>query len=413
VSDVDIGEHLRPGDTVLIGQATAEPPLLVEKFIEAAQVIDDLTALCGYTLSDAWTKAGKGRPYIKSYAAHGALRDLVSKGLLDIVPWHYSRIGQLIAERLVPVDVVLLQVAPADADGYHNLGATVDYATVALETARVILVEVNENMPRTRSSYRLHRSRVTASVAATRVLAGSPSRPATDVEVKVAQNVASLIPSGATIQLGVGALADAVARALHDRRGLRVRSGLVGDWLVDLHEAGALDESPGSVVTGIALGGRRLYAFLQDAPFVEFAPISEQVAPAAMAACRPYVSVNSAIEVDLLGQGNSEVIGGRYVGAVGGQVDFFRAARCSEGGMAVVAMGSTSPSGTSRIVRSLAGPVTSLKSDVDLVVTEWGIADLRAASLSERAERLAAVADPPHRGELGAGCHGWIRAGPR
>ena len=404
----DISGHLSPGDTVLIGQATAEPPLLVEAFIEAAQRIDGLTALCGYTLSDAWAKVRKGRPYIKTYAAHGALRALVSKGLADIVPVHYSRMEQLITERLLPVDVVLLQVAPPDADGYYGLGATVDWAAIAAETARVVLVEVNEHMPATRSARRLHCSHVTAAVATAKPLAGSPSRQPSDVETEVARHTATLVPDGATIQLGVGALADAVARALHDRRGLRVRSGLVGDWLVDLHEAGALDEARGSVVTGIALGAERLYAFLRQAPFVVFAPLAEQISSAAMAASRPFVSVNSAIEVDLLGQVNSEVVGGRYVGAVGGQVDFFRATRGSVGGLAVVALGSTSPAGASRIVTHLSGPVTSLKSDVDVVVTEWGIADLRAASMSQRVERLVAVADPRHRETLQVARPGWI-----
>jgi acyl-CoA hydrolase len=407
MSGPDITEHLKSGDTVLIGQATAEPPVLVEAFIEAAQRIDGLTALCGYTLSDAWTRVREGHPYVKTYAAHGALRALVSARLADVMPVHYSQMEQLIVEGVLPVDVVLLQVAPADADGYYGLGATVDWAAVAAETARVVLVEVNDSVPHTRSTRRLHRSQVTAAVEAPKPLAGSPSRPPNEVESEVARHTATLIPDGATLQLGVGALADAVARALHDRRDLRVRSGLVGDWLVDLHEAGALDLTPGSVVTGIALGADRLYAFLREAPFVAFAPLAEQISSSAMAVSRPFVSVNSAIEVDLLGQANAEVVGGRYVGAVGGQVDFFRATRGSVGGLAVIALGSTSPSGTSRIVSQLSGPVTSLKSDVDVVVTEWGIADLRGASLSQRVERLAAVADPRHRESLLATRPAW------
>ncbi|HEX2316476.1 MAG TPA: acetyl-CoA hydrolase/transferase C-terminal domain-containing protein, partial [Thermomonospora sp.] len=345
MADLDITEYLRPGDTVLIGQAAAEPPVLVEKFIEAAASIPGLTALCGYTLTDAWDKVTSGRPNVKTYVAHGSLRRLSARGLLDIVPWNYSRIEELITTGRLPVDVVLLQVGPADDEGYHDLGPTVDYAVVAAEHARVVLAEVNPNMPRTRASRRLHGSRVTAAISSARPLAGSPARPPSDEERKVAVNVAALVPSGATIQLGASALADAIAAELHGRRGLRVRSGLVGDWLVDLYEAGALDRTPGSCVVGMALGTERLYRFLRDSDVVRLAPLQEQISADAMARARPYVSINSAIEVDLLGQVNSEVIGGRYVGAVGGQVDFFRACRGSVGGTAVVALASTAPSG--------------------------------------------------------------------
>ena len=409
MADLDIADYLRPGDTVLIGQAAAEPPVLVEKFIAAAHDIGGLTAFCGYTLSDAWKGVSAGQPHIKAYVAHGPLRKLSAKGLVEIVPWHYSRIEEFIAAGHIRIDVVLLQVAPADAEGYYSLGATVDYAAVAAEQARVVLVEVNANMPRTSSSRRLHRSRVAASVTSSRVLADSPARPATAAERAVAENVAAFVPSGATIQLGVGALADAIARELHGRRELRVRSGLVGDWLVDLDEAGALADVPGSCVTGMALGTERLYKFLQCSAKVRMAPVDEQLAQAAMAECDPYVAVNSAIEVDLHGQVNSEVAGGRYVGAVGGQAGFFRAARLARSGLAIVALAATNADGTaSRIVPAVSGPVTTPQNDVDLVITEFGAADLRGTSYRERAERLIEVAAPPHRAALTSGLPSWL-----
>jgi acyl-CoA hydrolase len=409
MADLDIAGYLRPGDTVLIGQAAAEPPVLVEKFIAAARDIGGLTAFCGYTLSPAWEGVSAGQPHIKAYVAHGPLRKLGVKGLVEIVPWHYSRIEEYIACGHIRIDVVLLQVAPADADGYYNLGATVDYAAVAADRARVVLVEVNENMPRTYSSRRLHRSRVAAPVTSARVLADSPARPATMAERAVTRNVAAFVPSGATIQLGVGALADAIARELHGHRDLRVRSGLVGDWLVDLDEAGALAGRPGSCVTGMALGTERLYKFLQRSAKVRMAPVDEQLAPAAMAECDPYVAMNSAIEVDLHGQVNAEVAGGRYVGAVGGQAGFSRAARLARSGLAVLALAATDADGAaSRIVPAVNGPVTTPHSDVDLVITEVGVADLRGTSYRERAERLIAIAAPRHRAALTAGLPSWI-----
>jgi acyl-CoA hydrolase len=300
-------------------------------------------------------------------------------------------------------------VAPADADGYYSLGATVDYAAVAAERARVVLVEVNANMPRTSSSRSLHRSRVAASITSSRVLVASPARSATSAERAVAENVAAFVPSGATIQLGVGALADAIARELHGRTDLRVRSGLVGDWLVDLHEAGALAGLPGSCVTGMALGTDRLYKFLSDSAQVRMAPVDEQLAPAALAQCDPYIAMNSAIEVDLHGQVNAEVAGGRYVGAVGGQAGFFRAARQARSGLAIVALAAANADGTAtRIVPAVSGPVTTPQSDVDLVVTEFGAADLRGTSYRERAERLIGVAAPQHRATLTSGRPPWL-----
>lgn len=414
MADLDIAEYLRPGDTVLIGQAAAEPPGLVEKFIAAARQVSGLTAFCGYTLSDAWAGASPGQPHIKTYVAHGPLRELSARGMVDIVPWHYGRIEEYIAAGRIRIDVVLLQVAPADAGGYYGLGATVDYAAVAAGTARAVLVEVNPDMPRTSASRRLHRSLVTASVTSSRPLPASPARPPTATERAVAKNVAAFVPSGATIQLGVGALADAIAQELRGRRDLRVRSGLVGDWLADLDEAGALAGAPGSCVTGMGLGTERLYKYLSDSAKVRMAPVDEQLAPAAMADCDPYVAMNSAIEVDLHGQVGAEVAGDRYVGAVGGQAGFFRAARLARSGLAVIALAATNSGGTvSRIVPAVRGPVTTPQGDVDLVVTEFGAADLRGTTYRERVSRLIGVAAPQHRAELAAALPPWLWPGSR
>jgi acyl-CoA hydrolase len=228
MADLDITEFLEVGDNVLIGQATAEPPRLVEKLIKAAQTVDNLTALCGYTLSSAWSAATPGRPNIKAYAAHGALRKL-GPGQLDPLPVHLSRMEDHIVSGRLRVDVVLLQTGPADEDGFHDLGATVDYGVVAAEHARTVLVEVNDNMPRTRSARRLHQSKITAALKSSRPLAGSPVRPANDVEVRVAANVASLIPDGAVIQLGArhGHLAEERRRRRRHRMGHRRHQGLL------------------------------------------------------------------------------------------------------------------------------------------------------------------------------------------
>ncbi|MEV7663678.1 acetyl-CoA hydrolase/transferase C-terminal domain-containing protein [Paenarthrobacter sp. NPDC089316] len=404
---MDIRKFLQPGDTVVVGQGAAEPTTLLEELGRACETIDGLSAICGYSLSDAWQKMPPGRLKIKSYAGHGAFRKIKSADV-DILPEHYSRLEGHIASGRIPVDVVMLQVGPLDEEGCYDLGLTVDYAVVAAEHARVVLVEVNENMPRTRSTRRLPASRVTAAMTSRRDLPTSPARQANDVEERVAANVAGLIPDRSVIQLGVGALADAVANQLHDRRGLRVRSGLAGDWLKDLCEAGAVDEQPGSIVIGLALGSDHFYSFIHETDRVEFAPIDVQTTMTGSELRMPYFSINSAIEVDLLGQANSEIVGERYVGAVGGQVDFCRTAQRSGNGMAIIALASTSRDGNSRIAASFdQGIVTASKSDVDVVVTEWGVADLRACTFRERARRLISIAHPNYREYLAANARNW------
>ena len=408
-SGFDISTFLSPGDTVVIGQAVAEPPTLVELMIEASRSIEGITAFCGYTGGDAWLAAEAGRPRVRSYVAHGALRSLSGRGLLEVLPLHYSQIGRLFSLGRLPADVVMLQVGRAGENGHYDLGPSVDWAIEVAGRARVVLVEINENMPATNSAWRLDPSLVTASIRSTRPLAGSPTRPASEDERAVARQVAELIPSGATIQLGVGALAGAIAEELWSRRDLRFRTGLVGDWLVGLHQAGALADEPDACVTGIALGSDQLYKWLDGSAMVRFAQIQEQISPGALAGCDPFVSVNAAIEVDLLGQVNAEAVGDRYVGAIGGQVDFFRAARQAQSGRSIVALPSTGPNGSSRIVTYLQGPVTSTKSEYDLLVTEWGVADLAGATLPERARRIAAVAHPDHREALVASVPGWAQ----
>lgn len=237
--DFSITEFLRPGDLVAIGEATAEPRTLVARFLDAARDIDDLTALCGYALDDIWHSVPDGHPTVMSYAAHGSLRKLAATGQLQILPCHLSSVVRFIRNGTLPVDVVLIQLPPADADGFHSLGATVGYLVDALDSARVVLAEINPNMPRTNSSRRIHQSRITATVTSDIPLPGSPTRPATEVDRTIAANVATLIPDGASLQLGVGAIPAEITKVIRERSGLRIRSNLIGDWIFDLVDSGA------------------------------------------------------------------------------------------------------------------------------------------------------------------------------
>ena len=404
-----LAAYLRDGDSVLVGQAAAEPVTLVDELLRAAAPLTEVTAMCGLTVNDRWLDAPDAGVTVSSYLAHGPLRILAERGALEVLPWHYSEMERHFRDRSLPVDVVLLQVSPPDNDGFYSFGTTVDHAAFVAQTARTVVVEINDQMPATRSALRLHRSQVTASREVSTPLATTHRPVPTDAERLVAAHVRRLVPDGATVQLGIGGLAQAIGSAISARRDLRVRSGLVGDWLLEMARAGALRSSHDAVVAGLALGSEELYELLATSEQVRFAPMSGQLRDRDPAWDAPAFSLNSAIEVDLLGQVNAEVAAGRYVGGVGGQVDFLRAARRTRVGGAVVALPSTSPRGASRIVSTLSGPVTSLKSDVDFVVTEWGVADLRSATLSERASRMIAVADPSHREALEDARPRWCR----
>ncbi|EKT79830.1 CoA-transferase [Rhodococcus opacus M213] len=409
--DFSISEHLRPGDLVAIGEATAEPRTLVAHFLDAARDIDDVTALCGYALDDVWHSVPEGHPTVMSYAAHGSLRKLAATGQLQILPCHLSSVIRFLRNGTLPVDVILIQLPPADADGFHSLGGTVGYLVDALDSARVVLAEINPNMPRTNSSRRIHQSQITATVTSANPMPGSPTRPATEIDRTIAANVATLIPDGASLQLGVGAIPAEITKVIRTRSGLRVRSNLIGDWIFDLVDSGAVDINvAGSCATGMALGSRRLYDFVDGNTAIDFLHLDELLAPATLAACDPFIVVNSALQVDLLGQVNAESLGGLYVGAVGGQVDSFRATRLAKSGLSVIALPATNPAGDrSSIVAQLDGPTTSLQSDVDIIATEYGVADLRATTAAQRAEQLIAVAAPAHRDKLRAELTGGHR----
>lgn len=392
-----LADCLRPGDRVMVGQATAEPVGLVADLFELAPRFGRLDVFCGLSLNPAWEAPVPDALRVTTYCGAGTMRRLIAGERARLVPSSLSQLSAQIASRKLPVDVVLLQVSPADADGYHSLGCTLDYVWDAVQAARVVVVEVNANMPVTRSSGRLHRSRVVAARESDAALLESPVEEPGEVQRQVARHVARLVPDGATVQLGIGGLAVAVAGALRERRGLKIRSGMVGDWYLDLLESGAIDTAtPDSCLASLAAGSRRLYESLPGGNLLGFALPARLVVPVPGS---PLMAINSAVEVDLRGQVNAEFMGDRYVGVVGGQTDYFRAARASAGGLAILALPATTGRGASRIVPRCAH-VTSPQSDVDVIVTEHGAADIRGTTLDERRVAIANIADPRERDAL-------------
>jgi acetyl-CoA hydrolase len=307
----------------------------------------------------------------------------------------------------IKVDVALLRVRPHPVSGHVTTGVIADYTQALIAAARCVIAEVDERLPITGQDALVPIGDIDHFVPAYGPEMLLPDPEPTPRDVRIAEIVASFIPDRATVQLGIGALPVAVCRALAGHRGLGIHSGVVPDALVDLVETGAVTNAHkgidvGVSVTGGLFGSRRLFDFANENPAVAMRAADYTHNIATLARIASLFAVNSAVEVDLTGQANSEVAAGRYVGAVGGQLDFVRGAWASAGGRSIIALPATTPDGrVSRIVRSLGGnPVTTPRGDADVVITEFGVAELRGCSFSERARRLAAIAHPDFRADL-------------
>jgi acyl-CoA hydrolase len=400
---VEFGEVLRPGTGVWWSQAAAEPRPLVDQLLEQAGDLGPLRLFTGLSWNDQLAQAISPTDTMVSYGGLGALRELGTSDRLDVVPCHYSALPRMFAERRLPCDVGLLQVAPPDADGRCSLGIGVDYMADALEHTPVLFAEINAQMPVIPSSPRLPLSRFAATLHTDRPLQEEPRRPASDLDRIIAGHIAGLIEDGDTVQVGIGSMGAAVYDALAGHRDLGVHTGMITDGVAELIDKGVVTGArkqidTGFAVAGTALGSSRMYRRSPRLP-VRFRPTSYTHAPAVLSRLSSLVAVNFAIEVDLTGQVGAEMSRGTYLGAVGGQVDFARAAALT-GKRSIVALRST-VRGRSSIKFGLdEGVVTTARADVDCVVTEHGVAHLRGQPLAERRRRLIAVAAPEFRDEL-------------
>jgi acyl-CoA hydrolase len=293
--------------------------------------------------------------------------------------------------------VALIQVSPPDADGRCSLGVGVDYVADALPHARTIVAEVNDRCPATAGAS-IAWARLDAVVRTSRPLVEAPAVQPGETEERIAEHVAAVVEDGDTIQLGVGALPEAILRKLHGHRDLGVHSGMISDGILDLIEAGVVTnarkpQSTGVTVTGAALGSARLFDALAGREDVLFMPVSHTHSPGTLATVGPLAAINSAVEIDLGGQVNAETAGARRLGAVGGQVDFLRGAALG-GGKPIIALPSK------RIVARLSGPVSTARSDVDWVVTEHGARSLAGLTEAQRRRALLELAGEEHAEEL-------------
>ncbi|HET9974521.1 MAG TPA: acetyl-CoA hydrolase/transferase C-terminal domain-containing protein [Streptosporangiaceae bacterium] len=403
--DLDLAEFLRPGDRVVLSNACGEPATLVEALLAQAASIGGLSAFIATSFSGLFTPEATAGLEVLSMGAIGALRTLARAGRLGVIPCHLGQVGPMITAGLIGCDVAFVQVSAADEAGNHSLGLVSDHVRTAVSRARVVVAEVNDQVPFTYGE-RLAAAEVDYAVPVSRPPVEVPPAAADETDEAIAKHAAAYVEDGSVLQVGIGALPDAILRLLGDRRDLGVHSGMASDGMVDLTEAGVITNARkpmdrGVSITGNLIGSRRLHQFAHRNPGIRMCDTSYTHEPAVLARLDKLVTVNSAVEVDLTGQVNAEQTGSWYLGGTGGQVDFVRAGARSPGGRAVIALPATARDGTvSRITARLSGPVTTARSEVDVIVTEFGAAELKGRTLAERARRLAAIAHPGFRDDL-------------
>ncbi len=413
---LDLSAYLRPGDHIVWGQACGEPTTLVEALIAQAESIGNLSAFTATSFSGLLTAEAASKFSFSSMGAIGALRTVAAAGKLGIVPCHVSHIPLMIGEGLIGCDVAFVQVSPPDADGNHSFGLISDHVQAAVAKARVVIAEVNERVPFTYCDALLPASRIDVAVHVARNPVEVAPAPIGETDLAIAKIAAGYIADGAVIQTGIGATPDAILRLLADRRDLGVHSGMIGDGLVDLMEAGVITNArkevdAGVSITGALIGTKRLYQFAHRNPQIGMRSAANTHGQSALSRLSRLVTINSAMEVDLTGQVNAEQ-SGAYVGGTGGQVDYVRAGARSPGGRSIIALPATAKGGKiSRITTALSGPVTTARSDVDVIVTEFGAAELKGQTLAERARRLVRIAHPDFREELDKKAHAIAQRG--
>lgn len=406
--------RISSGMNVFIHGAAATPTPLLDALARRA----DLTGvklwhlhLEGPLAFTAPEHAGRFRS-ISLFTGAG-LREPVAEGRADFVPIFLSDIPGLFTSGRVKLDAALVQLSPPDRHGICSLGTSIDTARAAVDTAGIVLAEINERMPRTHGYTAVPLERLAAWTASDRDLPGHEALPPSEVEERIAEHVSPLVNDGACLQLGIGGIPNAVLARLAHRRDLGIHTEMFSDGVVQLIESGAVTNTrktihPGRTITSFVVGSRRLYDFIDDNPLVEFHPCDHTNDTNLIRKIDQVVAINSGLEIDLTGQVCADSIGHRIYSGIGGQMDFVRGAAMSRGGRPIIALPSTAAGGSvSRITAQLkpgAGVVTT-RGHVHWVVTEYGAVDLHGRTLAQRGRLLASIAHPDHREPLLAALH--------
>ncbi len=401
-------DQIVSGTQLIVPIANGEPVTLLDALERHADQLQHVTVHQMHALRDRPTMHGTfgdNLSHVAYFLSH-ITRPCFQAGTVDLVPNHFSEVYEVMRRRATN-PLVLASVSPPDRHGNFSLGVSADYTASFIGRAP-FFVEVNRQMPRTSGRNQIHISQVSGWVEADYPLVVVPPIEPTEADRRIGQYVADRIRNGSTIQAGIGAIPNAVLSHLSTHRDLGVHTELVSDGLIDLIESGVVNgvkkrNNRLKVIGTFALGTPRLYDFIHDNPTIEMWPSRYVNDPRLVASEPNFASINATLAVDFLGQCASETIGGRYYSSSGGQADFARGAAYSDGGQSFIVMQSTAKNGAvSRIVPQLAAGdvVTTVKNTVDKVVTEFGVADLRAKSIRERTHALIAIAHPKFHDEL-------------
>lgn len=410
VTATEAMQVLKSGHRIFVTGNCSVPQKVMEALNQRALELENLQLIQVLTVgkADYVNPELMGHIRVNSLFISANVREAVNDGRVDFTPVFLSEIPGLFRSGRLPLDIALIQVTPPDKNGYCSYGVEVGVTKTAADSAKIVIAEVNPRMPRTLGDSFIHVSKIDYVVEVDYSLPEVQMAVSSEEQDAIANHLAAIIPDGATLQMGIGGIPDAVLQKLRNHKHLGVHSELFSDGVVDLVEAGVITNErktfhPGKIVAGFVLGTQRLYNFIDDNPVVELHPTEYINDPFNIARNDRMVSINSAIQVDLTGQVCADSIGTKFYSGVGGQVDFVRGAARSKGGMPIIAFPSTAKDGEiSRIVPALTpgSGVTTSRNDVHYIATEFGVADLFGRSVAERARLLVGIAHPKFRAEL-------------
>jgi len=402
---LDLRKWIRPGDRVMWGQGSAEPLTLIDALVRQRADLGGVRVFLTISFSSALQPEYADHLSFEGFGGLGTHATLAKKGLIDVYPVHFSQFCRDMQSGQFKTDVFFVQLSRSAEDGSFTFGVDHAFTADAIRHARVVIGEINEAAPVIRGQGGVHLQDLDAVVRSNVPMSEMPLANPDELDRAIAGHVLPYIEDRATIQVGIGAVPSAIFDGLRGHKDLGVHTGMLSDPLLDLMNAGVITNAHKPIDAGFSVccalyGTRRLYEGAEKSRAVSLRPAVYTHDAATMAKLDRFITVNSAIEVDLSGQVNAEYVG-RYVGGVGGQVDFVRGARAAKRGRSIIALRSRTASGKSRIVSALAGGVvTTARSDVDIIATEWGVAELAGKTLKQRAKALIAIADPQDREAL-------------
>jgi 4-hydroxybutyrate CoA-transferase len=409
---------IKSGDNVVIQPGCAVPSELVRSMVKRKDELSNVTIYHILIVGSLpYTEPGMEKHFKhKAFFIGANTRKAVNEGRSEFIPIFLSEVPLLFKRGIIPVDIALLNVSPPDEHGFCSYGVDVGTIKTAAEKAKIIIAQVNSEMPRSLGDSFIHISKIHHIVEYNEPIQELPqvdpnaSKQILDIYDKIGKYIAQMIEDGSTLQMGIGAIPDCVMKYLRDRKNLGIHTEMFSDGIIDLVEQGVINGEektlhPGKIIAGFVLGTRRVFDFIDNNPVIEFHPQEYVNDPFIIAKNKKMVAINSAIEIDLTGQVCSDSIGSRLYSGIGGQVDFIRGAAHSEGGKPIIALPSVTKDGKfSRIVPQLkpgAGVVTS-RGDVHYVVTEYGVAHLFGKTVKERCRALISIAHPDFREQLTA-----------